>query len=620
MYRRVQCCVCPCQFSPLVSRSSLPCRKTHPQFTYGQQHDAQELLKCLLTSLRDHVSHEGEEEEEEEGWGGRLGEELVNTAANTATVGYSTPKTRTTEESIAHPLPRKAVRPAPQVTLPVSSASVSASKRSESPPTLASGSTPNATNESPSSATPKRVSAVHTPHSATTEYAVPMSPPIITERGDASFANMRSKPAKVKNREPIAVAVKPERTSVSSVDEERLIVKIQRKDLSKQFTSKKRRKKPKRSPWAKKKQGIRKPKATPFQSDALTITTNTKPVLMVRIPLRLLKGPPGSQPPERLQGILRGLPLSPKTPTFDRCFLVRTQSVDQDTSYAPDFISELFQGHLMYGTKCLDCEQCTGKEESFLDLSVPIPPDSFLGSVNLKCIPLEECIEYFAASEFLSGDNKYFCEECNHLTEAERFIKLSSLPPILVLHINRFSHNSIFNFFPKYRSSASSKLCNCITIPQQLSLERWCMRKCRARPCLYQLSAVVFHTGVSVTSGHYTVAVLSGICRPVSKVRPSRAPPPRGGEEGLSRAGATQGGVVNHVQDGDIREDSLPAAESPEGSQTSKSSSSNNPSNVWYYFDDKKVSTLEPKHFSKLLSSSKTPYILFYCNTDTAGL
>ena len=590
---------------------------TYPQFTYGQQHDAQELLKCLLTSLREHVS---QEEEEEEGWGVRLGEECINTAATAVTVGISTPKTRTAEDSFAHSLPRRAVRPIPQTLLPASSATVASSKSAESVPmpVPGPGTIPNATNDSPSSATPSKASLVHTPTSAATEYTIPMSPPIITER-DASFANVHSKPAKLGSREATAVAVKPEHTSGSSVDEERLIVKIRRKDLSKQFSSKKRRKKPKRSPWAKKKQGSRKPKATPSQSSVLTITTNTKPVLMVRIPLRLLKGPPGSKPPERLQGILRGLPLSPKTPTFDRCFLVRTQSVDQDTSYVPDFISELFQGHLMYGTKCLDCEQCTGKEESFLDLSVPIPPDSFLGSVNLKCIPLEECIEYFAASEFLSGDNKYFCEECNHLTEAERFIKLSSLPPILVLHINRFSHNSIFNFIPKYRSSASSKLCNYITIPQRLSLERWCMRKCRARPCLYQLSAVVFHTGVSVTSGHYTVAVQSSICRPTAKVSPPRTSPPRCGEEGASRSGTAQGSVVEDLQSADI-ENSLHAVESPEGSQTSKSSSSNNASNVWYYFDDKKVSTLEPKHFSKLLSSSKTPYILFYCNTDTAGM
>ena len=582
--------------SASFSVCALPCRKTYPQFTYGQQHDAQELLKCLLTSLRDHVS----QEEEEEGWGGRAGEEFVNTAANTATVGLSTPKTRTAEDSFAHPLPRRAVRPASHATPLISSVPVASSKGAESP---------NVTKESPSSAAPNKV---HTPQLTATEYPIPMSPPIITERGDTSSANASSKPAKVGSSKPTAVAAKPKHTSGSSVTEEQLIVKIQRKDLSKLFGSKKRRKKPKRSPWAKKKQGSRKPKATPSQSCALTITTNTKPVLMVRIPLRLLKGPPGSKPPERLQGILRGLPLSPKTPTFDRCFLVRTQSVDRDTSCIPDFISELFQGHLMYGTKCLDCEQCTGKEESFLDLSVPIPPDSFLGSVNLKCIPLEECIEYFAASEFLSGDNKYFCEECNHLTEAERFIKLSSLPPILVLHINRFSHNSIFNFIPKYRSSASSKLCNSITIPQQLSLERWCMRKCRARPCLYRLSAVVFHTGVSVTSGHYTVAVLSSICRPPAKISPPR-------EKGPRQAGTTQG-VVNHLQGGYIPEDSLHAADSPEGSQTSKSSSSNNASDVWYYFDDKKVSTLEPKHFLKLLSSSKTPYILFYCNTDTAGL
>ena len=592
------------------------CRKAYPQFTYGQQHDAQELLKCLLTSLRDHVC---QEEEEEEGWDARGKEEgLVSTAANAATVGISTPKTRTAEDSFAHPIPRRAVRPVSQVTAPTGKASVATSMGAETHLACAPRSPPAGTNENPLSA--NQVPPVCTAGSAAIEYTIPMSPPIITERGEMSFTSVQGKPAKVGSMKPITVATNPKPISSSNTTEEQLIVKIQRKGLSKQFGSAKKRKKPKRSPWAKKKQASRKPKATPTQSDVLTITTSTKPVLMVRIPLRLLKGPPGSKPPEKLQGIFRGFPLSPKTPTFDRCFLVRAQSVDRSTSNIPDFISELFQGHLMYGTKCLDCEQCTGKEESFLDLSVPIPPDSFLGSVNLKSTPLEECIEYFAASEFLSGDNKYFCEECNHLTEAERFIKLSSLPPILVLHINRFSHNSIFNFIPKYRSSASSKLCNNITVPQQLSLERWCMRKCRMRPCLYRLSAVVFHTGVSVTSGHYTVAVLSSICQPPVTSVPPKDSLQRQKEDGPSQPGTGQGDS-NHLQDGDLPEESLHGAESPDGSQTSKSSSSNGgTSNVWYYFDDKKVSTLELKHFLKLLSSSKTPYILFYCNIDTTGL
>jgi ubiquitin C-terminal hydrolase len=406
----------------------------------------------------------------------------------------------------------------------------------------------------------------------------PLSPPEITERSSSLSGHVHGHVGRPK----LLGGKTKKQAKVVSNSKQELVVRIQRKNLKMQFPSKKRRKRPRKSRYAKKKSTTpkKKLKATESNSQFLTITSNTRAPLMVRIPLRLLRGHSAAKPHlDGLQRVLRHLPLSPKTPTFDRCFRASAYSSDSNIPSSSDFITELFEGHLMYGTRCLECEQCTGKEESFLDLSVPIPTEAFLGSVNCKFIPLEECIEHFAASEFLSGDNKYFCGECNHLSEAERFIKLSSLPPVLVLHINRFSHNSILHFIPKYRSHASSKLCNCIVIPEKFSLERWCMRKCPTKGNVYCLYAVVFHTGVSISSGHYTTAVLSSVCHP-----PDSLPPVR------------DQFVGDPMQLG-------------RGEHTAK------PSPFWYYFDDEKVSILEQKHFTKmLLSSSKTPYILFYCS------
>ena len=600
-------------------------RATFPQFTHGEQHDAQELLKCLLTSLKDNASEErlcetmsaenGEASQMEKktivsnyhkGRGQKEGTSVVessNVCPRQFPASDTVPRTPPdTPPLLLLDVPQR-VSDTPPTTLDPHPIASSGSPTGSLPDTpqrvqddrkeLSSAPQNHASMELLTATPLRQVSTSSRPSSIVTKQGAnrqsdPLSPPEITER-----STLASSIGRGTLFGPKVVNKKPKRQTKSKENpKQELVVKIQRKNLKMQFPNKKRRKRPRKSRYAKKKSSPKKKlKATEANSKFLTITSNTRMPLMVRIPLRLLRGPTATkQHLAGLQRILRHLPLSPKTPTFDRFFRARAGPPGPDVSSTTDFITELFEGHLMYGTRCVECEQCTGKEESFLDLSVPIPTEAFLGSVNCKFIPLEECIEHFAASECLSGDNKYFCEECNHLTEAERFIKLSSLPPVLVLHINRFSHNSILHFIPKYRSQASSKLCNCIVIPEKFSLERWCMRKCPTKGNVYRLYAVVFHTGVSISSGHYTTAVLSSVCHPPKS---EMATTPLSSQEQFTTS----------------------QVPSDKGEDVTR------PTNVWYYFDDEKVTVLEQKHFAKmLLSSSKTPYILFYCSQSAPEL
>ncbi len=43
--------------------------------------------------------------------------------------------------------------------------------------------------------------------------------------------------------------------------------------------------------------------------------------------------------------------------------------------------------------------------------------------------------------ERLSGDNKYNCEKCGHLVEAERSITYQKMPNVLSIQINRFAYS-----------------------------------------------------------------------------------------------------------------------------------------------------------------------------------
>lgn len=89
---------------------------------------------------------------------------------------------------------------------------------------------------------------------------------------------------------------------------------------------------------------------------------------------------------------------------------------DAETSSAPNrpvsrtWIQELFEGQLTNETKCLNCEMITNRDESFLDLSLDIEQNSSLST----------CLRQFSKSELLCHKNKFFCDNCNSLQEAEK--------------------------------------------------------------------------------------------------------------------------------------------------------------------------------------------------------
>jgi ubiquitin C-terminal hydrolase len=74
------------------------------------------------------------------------------------------------------------------------------------------------------------------------------------------------------------------------------------------------------------------------------------------------------------------------------------------------WVHELFEGILTNEIKCLNCETVTERKESFLDLSVDISENSSLTS----------CLRQFSSSEMLCMKNKFFCDACGALQEAEK--------------------------------------------------------------------------------------------------------------------------------------------------------------------------------------------------------
>lgn len=74
------------------------------------------------------------------------------------------------------------------------------------------------------------------------------------------------------------------------------------------------------------------------------------------------------------------------------------------------WVQGLFSGILTSETRCLTCETVTSRDEAFLDLSIDIEQNTSVTA----------CLKQFSASEMLCRRNKYSCERCCTLQEAEK--------------------------------------------------------------------------------------------------------------------------------------------------------------------------------------------------------
>ncbi|KAL9940750.1 hypothetical protein V8E36_000238 [Tilletia maclaganii] len=154
-------------------------------------------------------------------------------------------------------------------------------------------------------------------------------------------------------------------------------------------------------------------------------------------------------------------------------------------------VHRLFEGKLTNETRCMTCETVTSRDESFLDLSIDIEQNSSVTS----------CLRQFSASETLRSRNKFFCDTCSGLQEAEKRMKVKQLPNVLALHLKRFKYEETVQ---KY-----IKLAYRVVFPMQLRLFN--TSDTTANPDrLYTLFAIVVHIGAGMHHGHYIAIVRVG--------------------------------------------------------------------------------------------------------------
>ncbi|XP_045144453.1 ubiquitin carboxyl-terminal hydrolase 20 [Echinops telfairi] len=200
-------------------------------------------------------------------------------------------------------------------------------------------------------------------------------------------------------------------------------------------------------------------------------------------------------------------------------------------------ISDIFDGSVLSHVQCLTCDRVSTTEETFQDLSLPIPGKEDLAKLHsaiyqnvpakpgtcgdsyaaqgwlafimeyirrivVSCTPswfwgpvvtLEDCLAAFFAADELKGDNMYSCERCRKLRNGVKYCKVLRLPEILCIHLKRFRHEVMYSF----------KINNHVSFPLEgLDLRPFLAKECTSQITTYDLLSVICHHG-TVGSGHY---------------------------------------------------------------------------------------------------------------------
>ncbi|ERF68746.1 hypothetical protein EPUS_07233 [Endocarpon pusillum Z07020] len=159
------------------------------------------------------------------------------------------------------------------------------------------------------------------------------------------------------------------------------------------------------------------------------------------------------------------------------------------TEHTPQhWIHDLFEGTLTSETRCLTCENISQRDEAFLDLSVDLDQHSSVTA----------CLRRFSEEEMLCERNKFHCDNCGGLQEAEKRMKVKRLPKILALHLKRFKYTEDLQRL--------QKLFHKVVYPYHLRLFNT-TDDAEDPDKLYELYAVVVHIGGGPYHGHYVAII-----------------------------------------------------------------------------------------------------------------
>jgi len=145
-------------------------------------------------------------------------------------------------------------------------------------------------------------------------------------------------------------------------------------------------------------------------------------------------------------------------------------------------IQKQFRGEYAYVTTCQTCLKESVRPSHFYELDLALAGNKTIA----------DCLADFLKVERMTGDEKYFCENCCSKQEATRCCKLRELPPVLNLQLNRFQFDM--------QLGRKKKLNSNIQFPEELDMSGYLATSSQAK---YSLTGVLMHVGPDANHGHY---------------------------------------------------------------------------------------------------------------------
>ena len=107
-------------------------------------------------------------------------------------------------------------------------------------------------------------------------------------------------------------------------------------------------------------------------------------------------------------------------------------------------------------------------------------------------VTLDQCFEFFAASEVLDEDNKWFCPNCREFVCATKKMDVWSVPDVLIIQLKRFIGGGW----------STKKLDMNVDYPDEIDMSQYIVGPQKGTPQRYKFYAVSEHMG-GLGGGHY---------------------------------------------------------------------------------------------------------------------